>query len=242
LAGGAALHRIGREIDFTNITIGMTDEEIEEQLEEKLNYLIENSPDKAKILQENIALTLGENEGNTHALDDFIQKYFRFEKNGKSKRFITSRGGQKVGLGKFTITYNEKEQKFRVKVNGAQISSTFRAKLSELLDNIVGDNRDKAKGLQPDELRQKINEIALRFITDPTTKQVVSNIMKTQGYQFDLNASFASVTGYLGEIRVVALLKQLLPNDNTIRGTGNLRDAAKNQEIPIDVVCESCGF
>jgi hypothetical protein len=165
-----ALRKIGRQIDFTNITIGMTDEEIEEQLEEKLNYLIENSPDKAQILQENIALILGENEDNTHALDDFIQKHFRFEKNGKSKRFVTSRGGQKVGLGKFTITYNEKEQKFRVKINGAQISSTFRAKLSELLDNIVGDNRDKAKGLQPDALRQKINEIALECITDATAK------------------------------------------------------------------------
>jgi hypothetical protein len=66
--------------------------------------------------------------------------------------------------------------------------------------------------------------------------------MEKQGYQFDLNASFASVTGYLGEVRAVALLKQLLPNDNNIRGTGNLRDTAKKQEIPIDVVCESCGF
>ena len=110
------------------------------------------------------------------------------------------------------------------------------------MDNIVGDNRDKAKNLQADELRRRVNEIALKFITDATAKQIVSNIMETQGYQFDLNASFASVTGYLGEIRAVALLKQLLPNDSSIRGTGNLRDAVKRQEIPIDVVCESCGF
>jgi hypothetical protein len=60
----------------------------------------------------------------------------------------------------------------------------------------------------------------------------------------------SSVIGYLGEVRAVTMLQELMnrPIDslsgyNGIRGTGALRkDARPNEEIPIDVVCEEFGF
>ena len=93
------------------------------------------------------------------------------------------------------------------------------------------------------DFRNKINEIALSCITDREALYYLTETIK-RGEQFDLNRSISSVVGYLGEIRAVAMLKQLTKGakDISTRGTGNLRDAIKGQEIPIDVVCAGHGF
>ena len=59
--------------------------------------------------------------------------------------------------------------------------------------------------------------------------------------QYDLNRSISSTIGYLGELRATLMLQELAPGMDT-RGTGNLRDAIKGHEIPIDIVCAANGF
>jgi hypothetical protein len=70
--------------------------------------------------------------------------------------------------------------------------------------------------------------LALSCVNDSDARHYLNETLK-HGEQFDLNRSVPSVIGYLGEIRAVAMLKQLTNGvkDTTTRGTGNLRDAVK---------------
>ena len=184
-------------------------------------------------------------------IGDFIQKNLRVEelssKKGRQGRFVLSRGGKRVGLGKIIVRYDMEKKKFILNTEGIDFSSDFKKRLSNLLDVVVPQNLKKLKRgvatFAKEEFRKKINELALSCINDKDARYYLNETLK-HSEQFDLNRSAPSVIGYLGEIRAVAMLKQLTNGikDTTTRGTGNLRDAVKGQEIPIDVVCAGHGF
>lgn len=249
LAEGRAIKTIIQQIDFTNIGDDSTPEEIEAAITECLEQFMQEDG-REEVLAKALSELTGE-EDQQAALSQFIQQNLRLEglqsKKGRTGRFVLARSGKKVGLGKMIVRYDLDKKKFVLSTEGIEFSGTFKKRLQELLEMVVPNDFKKLKRgvstFSKTDFRNKINELALSCITDREALHYLIEAIK-HGEQFDLNRSISSVVGYLGEIRAVAMLKQLTKGakDISTRGTGNLRDAIKGQEIPIDIVCAGHGF
>lgn len=246
LPGGRVIDMIKNNFSFLKVS-GATDQELADAVAEVINkYLFEESSNNEQLFNSMMAKAFDENEKDaTSAILSFLQKNLTYSKGTKTKRFITSRaidGGykQRVGLGKIISSYNQKTNKVTASIEGIDgISSKFKKKLEEeLLAIYLKDNKGKFD-----------NKINVFDLSQKTYREYVNSFIHSclgktvdiESTQYDLNRSIASTLGYLGEVRATLILKELAPNATT-RGTGNLRTAAKKQEIPIDIVCAANGF
>lgn len=249
LANGKIINLIKQNYSFANISKATT-EEIASAVEIALeNFMTEDMEELLEVAFK----TQGYTGKGEEVINQFIQDNFRLEQG--SGRVITSRktssGKQAVGLGKLIVGYNHKTKSkkgsFIIKTDGVTFSSDFRKRIEDALkileakEKIAGQNVFE---LTREQFRQEVNTLILSSVNNEAKyylKQVINNVA-----DFDLNRSIASVTGYLGEIRVAALLKHLqIDSDKTpfsIRGTGALRSQQTKQEIPIDLVCAGNGF
>lgn len=91
---------------------------------------------------------------------------------------------------------------------------------------------------QSAEIRDNLKNKITKQIKDPQLRQIVSQEFGKDWY--DVNSSEASIKGFLGEIHAYSAMKYLFSSNN-LAATGNIRDL-KGQEIPIDLVFNSCGF
>lgn len=261
LSGGKAYWDIYKQIDFNSIRDAATPEELAEALQDYFTEFFSSEAGRAA-LEELIREELEGEEGvvNEQATHDFLQKFLRGKVNEKgAERFILSRkikNGKgtiivSVGLGKIIKGYDASKGVFIIDTNNLDISSGFKKKLLDLLDSIREKALQKSGSLvgpktnvnffsSDDEYRNKINEIALGAVSDPDAKARLKRVMERKN-EFDLMRNTASVTGYLGEVRAVAIMEELMPN-KSVRGTGKLRSVETGSEIPIDVVCEEYGF
>lgn len=237
LPNGKIIQYIKQHFSFVGIAHA-SDEELQEATEDVLNDFLENEAQSELFRNSLGALSGNQKLNEKEALDKYIQQNLVLDTNGKSKRFITSRGDVKVGLGKIVTSYDPKKNKVKVQIDDTfKISSTFRNKLEKDLTKIYSkynSNEDKIKPTSKEDYKDKVNQILEQEIDGFSLLHINTN-------QFDLNRSLSSTIGYLGEIRAVAMLKELAPNGDT-KGTGALRDSIKKQEIPIDVVCMANGF
>lgn len=253
LARGKIYWEVLKKYEFNSLENAKTPEEMAEALQETLlDFLSSNSKVDGQTFYD---LLLSESNEliNPDDVKTFLQKYFKGEVTGKNfGRFVLQRikNGIKidVGLGKLIKGYDKNTGKFIIDVGQMNVSSGFKQKLSNLLDMIwQAQNNGKQKknkvpvsSVTQQGFRDDVNTIILANITNPTTKMYVSRILKGPADQFDLMRNVASVAGYLGEIRAVAMLQELTGGD--ARGTGALKTATTGEEIPIDVVCEGFGF
>ena len=246
LPEGKIMEAIREKFDFIKDLKSATDEEIADAVEQTVNtFLSEEFANNPSLFNQTRGDTL---LGNPHQEDAVLFYLQKFLTTQKGERFITKRGGSKVGLGKIIVGYNTKTNKVSASMSGVRLSSDFKKKLSTELNKIITANRasetpinDKkinVYSLDPKAYREQVNAIIHKFIGKEERKGSLININMAQ---YDLNRSISSTIGYLGELRATLILQDLAPNVHT-RGTGNLRDAAKGHEIPIDVVCAANGF
>ena len=214
-----------------------SDEELQAATEEVLNDFLENIQEP--LLQASLEEINGQSAASAKdAIIEFFQRNLQTE---TGKRFITSRGQNKVGLGRIISSYSPKKKKVKVSFNSKmKVSSTFRNKLETDLTTIYsrynGNINDKITPQSREEYRAQINELIQQKIGSFT-------LLGIDTRQFDLNRSLASTIGYLGEIRAVAMLNELVPDEGyRAKGTGALRSIKTGQEIPIDVICKANGF
>ena len=246
LSGGASIWNIRKHIDFDELTTTYSQEDVQKALSSAIEEFLHEDGREA-ILEEALS-KLGEGETSGEIVRDFIQKNLRVEdKKGKSNiRFITQRGKNQVGLGKFIIGYDFKKHEVIINTEGIEVSPAFKKKLNEAL-NILVPNKIRKRGAQTytdSGFRKRINELALEKIVDGKAKDYIKEAME-QKEQFDLKPNLSSVIGYLGEVRAVAILNHLTPSEKA-KGVGNLYGkmaiSGNTEEIPIDVICMSWGF
>lgn len=248
LAGGKAIQTIQKTIDFASIGDDSTPEEIEAAIALCLEEFMQDEGREEMFLSI-LQKELGDGHSEKEIIDNFIQTNLRVDKlqtkSGKSGRFILSKGGTSVGLGKLIVKYDKEKKKFVLNTENIDFSPAFKKRLSDLLEIMVPQKVKKrgASTYTSRGFRQRINEIALSTITNDEARGYIKQAMDNKK-EFDIKRNLYSVIGYLGEIRAVAMLKQITKDNPEIstRGTGALRDAIKGQEIPIDVVCAACGF
>lgn len=60
--------------------------------------------------------------------------------------------------------------------------------------------------------------------------------------KFDVNPSNGAIIGFLGEVKANALFDYLLNEHGAAVPTGNVRNIASGQEIPVDLIIKSFGF
>ena len=246
LANREIIQRVRKEFDFTKVAQHASVEEISAAVEEALNEHLQTNGKEVvnKAILELEGGTLRGNHGN--ALSEYIQKTFKLleESSNKNKRFVTSRAGQKVGLGKLIVGYDMRTGKPKLSTEGVVFSAGFVKKLENLLSKL-GDKKGvaiNAFSLSREEFKKTVDQYILDGASGETRvvlKRVITEGAATK--QFDLNRSIASVTGYCGEVRATAILLQIT-GDLTTRGTGSLRGDLTGAEIPIDVVCMANGF
>lgn len=243
LAGGAAIWHIRKNINFDNLSNAHSPEEIREGLTIAIEDFLQNDG-RAEELEAKL-LNLGEGETIEQQISSFVQKGL---KDKKGFRFITSRAGTRVGLGKFIVGYDFEKHTVILNAEGVQVSSSFRKRIEETLNLLLPDRVRKrgASTYTSDGFRRRINELALEKIIDPEAKKYLQLAMKNKE-QFDLKPNLSSVIGYLGEVRAVALLNHLAPDGfSEAKGVGNVYGkfaaSGRVEEIPIDVVCAAWGF
>ena len=252
LTRGAAIWNIRKNIDFDDLSNARSPEEIKQALSSAIEEFLHEG-NRAQELEEKLVL-LGVDERLEEEVNKFIQKNLHLKQsgNGKHARFVTTRGGEKVGLGKFIVGYDFKKHEVIIESNDIRVSPQFKKKIETLLDTLLPDRIRKrgAKTYTDQGLRRRVNELALEKITNSEAKFYIEEAMRHKE-QFDLKANLSSVIGYLGEIRAVAMLNHLMPkNENTpiskAGGVGNVFGkfaiSGRSEEIPIDVVCMSWGF
>ena len=139
--------------------------------------------------------------------------------------------------------YNKKTGKPTLTTEGVKFSRDFVLKLEKIMENL---NKDQSGmidvfggNLTREGFKRQIDDLIIDMA--PASEKEILRMIISREKQFDLNRSIASVTGYCGEIRATALLYRLT-GDDTVRGTGALRDDLHKAEIPIDVVCKANGF
>lgn len=253
LPNGAAFRAICKEIDFTDISITSTPEEIEEALQFALQEFLDNNGTREQ-LEEEILKYIGDGRDTQEAVNNFIQAHLTLnESTGKNKkaRFILSRDGKKVGLGKVILGYDLEKKKFILKTEDVTFSSDFKKKIKLFLGKIVNQKAQKvgSKSFTKKAFRETINRISLECMEKGTAKDLIEEAMRDEK-SYDLYASPSSVIGYLGELRATAMLRHLTPHDKkNIMATGALKRRfhdktghGKGTEIPIDLICEEWGF
>lgn len=246
LANRGVIQKIKKDFDFSKVTQRASVEEIAAAVEEALNQHIET--EGRNVVNKAIAEIEGKSLRGNHgdALSEYVQKTFKLieQSSNTNKRFVTSRGGQKVGLGKLIIGYDMRTGKPKLSTEGVVFSSGFVKKLENLLSKLSeqrGTTID-AFSLTRERFKEEVDRYILESATGETRKLLQRVITEgTATKQFDLNRSIASVTGYCGEVRATAILLQIT-GDLTTRGTGSLRSDLTGAEIPIDVVCMANGF
>ena len=245
LSGGSAVWGIRKQIDFSEIKVQSSPEEVAEAIDAALDQFMAEGGREEELLLALEDASFGDDE--RERVGKFIQMNLKLDdyrsSTGRKGRFVLSRGGTTIGLGKIITGYDPDKRKFTLKTEGQYFSSDFKKRLQHLIDVMLPTRKQKksAKSFTPSQFRSEVNKIALSYITDKEARSRIQAVMRRKS-QFDLMPNIASVTGYLGEIRAVALLEHLLPNGTNIRGTGRLRDAMTGGEIPIDIVCASFGF
>lgn len=252
LTRGEAIWNIRKNIDFDDLSNAHSPEEIKEALTSAIEEFLHEG-NRVGELEEKLTL-LGVDEKVDEEIGKFLQKNLRFEQidSKKKTRFITSRSGEKIGLGKFIIGYDFEKHEVIIDAHDVRVSPQFKKKIESLLDTLLPDRVRKrgAKTYTDRGLRKRVNELALEKITDQEAKNYIIEAMKHKE-QFDLKANLSSVIGYLGEVRAVAMLNHLMPKSNgtaigNASGVGNIFGkfaiSGRSEEIPIDVVCMSQGF
>ena len=240
LPNGRIMAAIRDRYDFIKDLSSATNEEIADAVEYTVNdFLTDELVNNPSSFNEVMGKALADNSDQKEdAILAYLQKFLTTK---KGERFITKRGGNKVGLGKIITSYNKKTNKITASMDGVRLSSDFRKKLETELNKIIMSDREKndntnkkisVYSLDKKVYRDRINAIIHNYIKTPINVNMV---------QYDLNRSISSTIGYLGEIRATLILQELAPGMST-RGTGNLREAIKGQEIPIDIVCAANGF
>jgi hypothetical protein len=75
----------------------------------------------------------------------FFQKNFRINisNSKKTTRFITSRSGSKIGLGKFIVGYDFAKHEVILTSDDIQVSPAFKKKMEEALDLLLPDRKRK---------------------------------------------------------------------------------------------------
>ena len=247
LPDGAVMREVRRQFTFLGVTHA-SNTELSDAISTVLETFIDDKANEDELFEASLStLRGGAKTDKKEFLDELIQKELRIDnlEGTSSKRFVTTRSGKKVGLGKIVVSFtppNKKNKKgaiVKTSLDGVHISPAFRTKLEKELTNLYGKyndtgNKIDALSIEPAAYRERINEII-----EAKLKCSLSSL-GLQLHQFDLNRSIASTIGYLGEIRATAILNELTPNG--ARGAGNLRDEITGHEIPIDVVCEANGF
>lgn len=253
LARGAAIWNIRKHINFEDISNAQSPEEIREALGIAIeNFLHEEG--RQDFLEE-ILLNLTDGQTVEESVGLFIQQNLRLKDqgSGKKSRFITHRGGNKVGLGKFIVGYDLEKHEVILETKDIRVSQGFKKKMEEVL-NILVPTRVRKRGAKTytnSGFRKRINDLALEVITDKQAYKCISEAM-SQKEQFDLKPNLSSVIGYLGEVRAVAMLNHLMPKDDKGKpigrasGVGNVFGkfsiSGRSEEIPIDVLCMGWGF
>lgn len=252
LPNGRIITEIKNRFDFIKNIKHATNQELKDAVEYVVNdflgdQFINNQQEFDAVL--GAGLNNKTYVGREKALDTYLQKKLRTDKNG---RFIVSRSGDRVGLGKIIVGYNNKTNEVIVTTEDFNISSGFRKKLEEdLLKLQLQKDKDSNKisvfqdGYTKEDYRRDVDIIIHKFLSKPDdvknpfgNKNPFSNIVKLN---YDLNRSIASTIGYLGELRATLILQELCP-DMPLKATGNLRDDITKREIPIDIVCAANGF
>lgn len=244
LTRGAAIWHIRKNIDFDDLSNAHSPEEIKEALSSAIEQFLQEGgrlADLERELQNNVELAVDE------VIGKFFQKNFRINisNSKKTARFITSRSGSKIGLGKFIVGYDFAKHEVILTSDDIQVSPAFKKKMEEALDLLLPDRKRKrgATTYTSQGLRKRVNELALEKITNPEAKKHIIEAMEKKE-QFDLKANLSSVIGYLGEVRAVAMLNHLMPK--SAGGVGGLYGkfaiSGRTEEIPIDVLCLAWGF
>ena len=245
LANNRIIWEVRKRYDFTKISQHASMEEIAAAVEDALNTLVEQNG--RQMVNEALAKIEGGTLKGSHrdAFSEYVQKHLRLEdRQSTSRRFVTSRKGEKVGLGKLIIGYDARSGKPKIDTEGTIFSTGFIKKLESVLASLRKDqgNSINVYSISKEQFKKEIDELILQ--TAQGEARVVLQRVITQGnltHQFDLNRSIASVTGYCGEIRAAAILLQVT-GDLSTRGTGALRSDLTGAEIPIDIVCMANGF
>ena len=248
LTRGAAIWNIRKHINFEDISNAHSPEEIKEALGIAIEDFLQE--DGRQDLLEEILLNLADGQTAEESVNQFIQQHLRLDNlgNGKKSRFVTRRGGNRVGLGKFIVGYDFEKHEVILETKDIQVSQSFKKKMEEALDILVPTRVKKrgAKTYTDSGFRKRINDLTLEVITDDQAKKYISEAM-SQKEQFDLKPNLSSVIGYLGEVRAVAMLNHLMPKDGVAaKGVGNVFGkfsiSGRSEEIPIDVLCMGWGF
>lgn len=244
LAGGSLITEVRRRYEFKKIQRA-TPQEIMEAVQDTLDEFIQNN--SRQVVNAAIAKIEGDALNSQHgaALSRYIQEKLRLEDTkNKTRRFVTSRGGERVGLGKLVIGYDMRTGKPKLDADGVIFSSDFVKKMEAVLEGL-SDKRGNfinAFGMSKEAFKDQIDSLIIEMAPS-SIKENLREVITRGGIdkQFDLNRSIASVTGYCGEVRATAILNQISGGINA-RGTGALRDDLHKREIPIDIVCLANGF
>ena len=240
LPNGIIMQQVRSRFSFVGVAHA-TNDELAESVEEILNDFVADKEVNEEMFLQTIKEIGGEHgETPTDAFGRYLQKALHTE---SGKRFITSRGGGKVGLGKMIVKFDtskDKKKRVTVDMEGVKISTAFRTKLEKdltaIYDRLNSDKKGKIDvySMTKEVYREHVNALIHKYVGNLASLGIDTS-------QFDLNRSIASTTGYLGEVRAAAMLNELAPGSGT-RGTGALRTIEKGQEIPIDIVCMANGF
>jgi hypothetical protein len=90
-------------------------------------------------------------------LSRYIQENLRLEDSlHRSRRFVTSRGGEKVGLGKLVIGYDMRTGKPKLDAEGVVFSSDFIKKMEMVLEGLSGrtENSINAFGMSKEAFKE----------------------------------------------------------------------------------------
>lgn len=144
---------------------------------------------------------------------------------------LTGSQGTASKLASFKILKNKNKIEFEVQLAENKV---LNKKDIERLESVLHGTVQT----QSAEIRDNLKNAIIKKIKDSRLKLIVSQEFDKDWY--DVNSSEASIKGFLGEIHAYSAMKYLFSSNN-LAATGNIRDL-KGQEIPIDLVFNSCGF
>lgn len=175
-----------------------------------------------------------------------IQLFHDTTINLNSAKTIRVNAGEGRGLSNIfvEIDYNEAlskktkgKQAFTVTINDSYLSTRWSNRLRKDLNETLGFDYYTTVGSPLDIIYTYLKGLAKG---DPIEEWIFRELdeAKRDKTLYDVNVSFSSIAGFLGEVRTAAILNCLAENRIVIP-TGVIRELQSGEEIPIDLVIKT---
>lgn len=163
--------------------------------------------------------------------------------DGKSGYFAKSSLENAKGLRRILeVSRGEKDNIFKVSIKeGEHVSSKLKNKLLKVIQNYTQKTVSQSK----EEFKELVRKKLLLYVFhggDSNIKSCLNYEIKARIDEYDLSRSFSSLKGFLQEIWTNAMASAIIGTPGTAFATGNVRNLATKQEIPVDMVLGGFNF